>query len=283
MVDPFLSGLPDPTVIEEVSFENILAAMKADIIGRHPEIEPVLSLESSTTVKVMQVAAYRETVIRSRINDAARANLLAFAEDSDLDHVGAGMSPPVARLFGEEDDRFRSRILDAVRARNAGSVNRYRLVAMSADLHVANAIAYRDGRSPTVYVAILSDALDGSASSGLIGTVQAAFDLPENRMVNGQVVVLSAVTSVVNVVAQITTVPGMPAALLASAEKALRDAWASEGGLGRDLTRDWIKARLQIPGIYSVVVSQPVADIIKPPYEAASLGTVTLTEAGENT
>jgi len=154
---------------------------------------------------------------------------------------------------------------------------------MSADLHVANAIAYRDGRSPTVYVAILSDALDGSASSGLIGTVQAAFDLPENRMVNGQVVVLSAVTSVVNVVAQITTVPGMPAALLANAEKALRDAWASEGGLGRDLTRDWIKARLQIPGIYSVVVSQPVADIIKPPYEAASLGTVTLTEAGENT
>jgi phage-related baseplate assembly protein len=230
----------------------------------------------------MQVAAYREMLLRSRINFAARANLLAYATGSDLDHVGANASPPVLRMYQEDDERFRARILDAVSARNTGSLARYRYVAMSADIRVANAIAYRDGRSPTVYVALLSTNIDGSADATLIATVQAAFERPENRMVNGAVVVRSAVTAVVNIVAALTMVPGIPAAVVASAEKALRGAWAAEGGLGRDLTRDWIRARLQVPGVYSVDVSQPAADIIKPPYEAASLGTVTLTLAGEN-
>jgi phage-related baseplate assembly protein len=283
MADPFLAGLPDPTVVEEISFEAILASMKTDLIGRFPAIEPILALESSASVKVMQVAAYREMLLRSRINFAARANLLAYATGSDLDHVGANASPPVVRMYQESDERFRMRILDAVGARNTGSIARYRFVAMSADIRVANAIAYREGRSPTVYVAILSTNTDGAADAALIATVQAAFDLPENRMVNGAVAVRSAVTAVVNIAASLTIVPGMPNTLAATAEKALRDAWAAEGGLGRDLTRDWIKARLQVPGVYSVAVSQPVADIIKPPYEAASLGTVTLTIAGENT
>lgn len=283
MADPFLAGLPDPTVVDEISFEAIVASMKTDLVARFPSIEPILALESSAAVKVMQVAGYREMLLRSRINFAARANLLAYATGSDLDHVGANASPPLVRMYQESDERFRTRILDAVSARNTGSLARYRYVSMSADIRVANAIAYRVDRSPIVYVAIVSTNSDGAADAALIATVQAAFDLPENRMVNGAVVVRSAVTTVANIAASLTIVPGLPTNLAATAEKALRDAWAAEGGLGRDLTRDWIKARLQIPGVYSVAVSQPVADIIKPPYEAASFGTVTLTIAGENT
>lgn len=282
MADPFLVGLPDPTVIEEISFEAILDAMKSDLTARFPDIAPILALESSAAVKVMEAAAYRETVLRARINEAARANLLAYATGADLDHVGANASPPVARMYQESDERFRIRILDTVRARNAGSYNRYRKVAMDADIHVRDAIAYRLGRSPIVYVALLSDDPTGTASQALIDTVEAAFDLPDNRVVNGDVVVRSAVTAVSNVVASLTLTPGMPSSILATAEKNLRDAWATEGGLGRDLTRDWIKARLQIPGVYSVTVSAPAQDIVKPPYEAASIGTVTLTVAGEN-
>ena len=37
-----------------------------------------------------------------------------------------------------------------------------------------------------------------------------------------------------------------------------------------------------LPGVYSVAISAPAADVIKPPFEAASIGTVTLTAAGEN-
>lgn len=282
MTDPFLSGLPAPTVIQEILFETILTEMKTDLIARFPDIEPILQLESSAALKVMQVAAYRETLLRSRINDAARANLLAYATGSDLDHVGANASPSVARMYQEDDDRFRTRILYAARARNLGSFYRYPLVAMSADVNIKDAIAYRLGRSPVVYVAILSNSGTGAASQAMIDAVVAEFAKSENRMVNGEVVVRSAVTSVVNIVAALTFLPGQPTAILTNAETALRAAWSVEGGLGRDMTLDWIKARLQVPGIYSVSVASPSSDVIKPPYEAASIGTVTLTIAGEN-
>lgn len=283
MTDPFLSGLPAPAVIEELSFEAVLADMQADLVARFPAIAPVLQLESSVANKVMQVAAYRETLLRARANDAARANLLAFAAGSDLDHVGAGASPPVARMYGESDERFASRILLATKARNLGSEYRYPLIAMEADLTVAAAKAYRLDRDPTVYVALLSTDPGGIASPSLIAKVEAEFQKRENRLVNGDVEVRSAVTSIVNVAASLTLVPGQPASILANAEAALRTAWANEGGLGRDLTTEWIKARLQIPGVYRVAVTAPASDVIKPPYEAASIGTVTLTIAGENT
>lgn len=153
---------------------------------------------------------------------------------------------------------------------------------MSADIHVADALAYRVGRSPIVYVAIMSSDATGIAAPSLIAKVQAELDRPENRMVNGDVVVRSAVTSVVNISARLVLTPGSPEAIIAVAEKALRDAWVIEGGLGRDLTLGWIKARLQVAGVYSVAIDQPAQDEIKPPYEAASIGTVTIQIIGED-
>lgn len=282
MVDPFLENLPDPAVIEPLDFETILAAMENDLVARFPDIAPILVLESSAAKKILEVAAYRELTLRARTNDAARANLLAYAAGADLDHVGANSSPSVARMPGEDDDRFRRRILLTVRARNVGSEERYQLTALDADLRVADAIAYRAGRDPRVYVAILSTEAGGVATQGLIDVVSAAFALPFNRLVNGAVTVRSAVSSVADISASLTLVPGTPPTILATAEANLRAAWAREGGLGRDLTRQWIAARLQMPGIYGVNVITPDTDIVKPEYEAVSIGAVSLTVAGEN-
>ena len=278
-----LALLPKPQVIEELSFEAVLAQMQADLVVRYPDIAPILELESSVANTILEGAAYRETLLRARINDAARANLVAYATGSDLDHAGADASPPVSRMTGEDDDRFRTRILLTTMARNVGSEQRYRLVALNTDLSVKDAIAYRVGRSPTVNVALLSTASDGVASAGLITAVAATFALPENHLVNGDVNVLSAVTSVVNVAAALTLIPNVPSSVLAGIEASLRAAWLAEGGLGRDLTVDWVKARLMAtPSVYKAVVSLPVADVIVPPFQAASIGTVTLTIAGVN-
>ena len=282
MNEAFLLGLPDPAVIEELSFETILSAMKADLVSRFPEIEPILALESSAAVKVMEVSAYRELVLRARINDAARANLLRYATGTDLDHVGANASPPVARALAEDDERFRLRILLSSMARNTGSEHRYRLVALNASTEVRDAIAYRLGRDPTVNVAVLSTASDGVAGAPLLATVSAALSMPENRMVNGPIYVRSAVAAVMNITAALTVTPSTPSTVLAKAETALRDAWLAEGGLGRDLTLDWVRSRLMVPGVYAVAISAPGSSTIVSPYEAASIGTVTLTVAGEN-
>lgn len=284
MVDnPFLAGLPAPTVVEEIDFEAVLAAMEADLVERFPEIEPILALESSATKKNLEAVAYRETLLRARVNDAARANLLAFATGGDLDHVGANAQPPVARMLGEDDERYRERILLSGMARNAGSYERYKLVALNTSLEVKDALPYREGRDPTVNVAILATTVSGQAPASLLNAVKANLELPENLVVNGPVNVLSAVSAVVDITASLVLNAGVPASTTANAEAALRAAWAAEGGLGRDLTVDWIKARLMIAGVYSAAVAEPVADVVMPPHEAASIGTVTLTVAGENT
>ena len=44
MNEEFLAGLPNPRVIEALSYETILAAMKADLANRFPEIGPILAL-----------------------------------------------------------------------------------------------------------------------------------------------------------------------------------------------------------------------------------------------
>ena len=277
--DAFLAGLPEPGVIEEIDFEAVLGAMKTDLAARFPAISPILALESSAAVKVLEAAAYRETVMRARINDAARANLLAYATGTDLDHLGANASPPVARVFGETDARYRARILLTTMARNAGSIYRYRLVALNADPLVRDAIAYRLGKSPVVNIAILSYEAGGAASAGVLANVRAAFMLPENRLVNGVVVVGSAIAAIIDIAATLTLTPETPASVLPGLVVALNAAWATEGGLGRDLTLDWIKARLMARGVYAVAVTLPAATVVVPPYQAVSIGAVSLTAA----
>ena len=82
-----LSQLPAPDVVETLDFENILAAMLEDLQGRDPVFNALV--ESDPVYKVLEVAAYRETLIRQRVNDAARAVMLAYAAGPDLDHIGA--------------------------------------------------------------------------------------------------------------------------------------------------------------------------------------------------
>ena len=111
---PALDALPPPGVVETLDFERILDAHRADLLARHPEAAEVLALECEPLNKLLEAHAYRELLYRARVNDAARAHLIAFAQGSDLDHKGAFYD--VARLPGESDERYRQRILLRVRA-----------------------------------------------------------------------------------------------------------------------------------------------------------------------
>lgn len=103
-----LATLPAPQIIEPLDFEQILADLKADILARAPELAEVLALESDPIVKLLEACAYRELLYRARVNDAARAHLLAFATGGDLDHLAAQYG--VTRQDGEADDRLRTRL-----------------------------------------------------------------------------------------------------------------------------------------------------------------------------
>jgi len=85
-----LLDLSAPEVIEEFDFEKIkqrkldtfIALAKAKGIEYVPNV-------SDDVITMIEVDAYEEMLLRTRINNAIRASLLAFAKGSDLDHIGA--------------------------------------------------------------------------------------------------------------------------------------------------------------------------------------------------
>ena len=96
-----LSQLAAPDVVEEVDYETLLAERKATFVSLYPEeereaIARTLTLESEPIVKLLQENAYREVIWRQRVNEAARAVMLAYAAGSDLDQIGANAN--LARL-----------------------------------------------------------------------------------------------------------------------------------------------------------------------------------------
>lgn len=278
MID--LSALPPPTVIEEISFEAALAATKADLIARYPAIAPVLALESAVVSKLLEAVAYRELLMRARINDAARANLLAFAAGADLDHLGAFHG--VTRQIGEDDTRFVYRIILAQRDRNSGGTEpRYEFLAMTADPRVRLAAVYTEGRDPTVRVAIQSTDNNGVADAPLLAAVTAAVTAPAVRMVNDTILVEAATAVVANVSFKFWLKPEAPISAAAAIEPAVRAAWAVEGALGRDLVASWLAQQMHVPGIArieDIAPSRSIAAFNK----FVSIGTITGTNMGRD-
>ncbi|MCP3967439.1 MAG: hypothetical protein GY750_14680 [Lentisphaerae bacterium] len=64
-----LSLLPAPDVIETLDYELILAGMIADLQAKAPEFSALV--ESDPAFKILEAAAYREVILRQRVNDAS--------------------------------------------------------------------------------------------------------------------------------------------------------------------------------------------------------------------
>ncbi len=86
MID--ISKLPAPQIIEELDYETILSSMQEKLTELLPEWTAE-ELESDPANKILEVAAYREMLMRQRVNEAARACMLAFAAGTDLDNLAA--------------------------------------------------------------------------------------------------------------------------------------------------------------------------------------------------
>lgn len=128
-------------------------------------------------VKLLELAAYRDLQLRARVNDAAKALLLAHAQGSDLDQLAANVKlkrlvirpadpqalPPTPEVK-ETDDALRERIQLAYEGlTTAGPRNSYILHARNASALVADAAA--QSPSPAcVTVTVLGLEGDGSVA-----------------------------------------------------------------------------------------------------------------------
>src|SRR5690606_5214172 len=84
-----LSQLAAPDVVETLDYETILTERKATLVSLYPAdqqeaVARTLALESEPIVKLLQENAYREVIWRQRVNEAARAVMLAYAAGADL-------------------------------------------------------------------------------------------------------------------------------------------------------------------------------------------------------
>ena len=287
-----LSTLPAPDVIEELNFETIFAAMLADLQARDPVFDALL--ESDPAYKILEVAAYRELLLRQRVNDAARAVMLAYATGADLDQLGALLGvlrlvidegdaeavPPIPQVL-ESDTEFRRRIQLSLEGFSvAGPRGAYIFHGLSADANVLD-ISATSPDPGEVLITVLSRVGNGAASAPLLAAVNAALNDDAVRPLTDQVTVQSA--SIVNyhVHAHLYVYPGPDSSVVLTKALAALNAYIAQvHKIGQDVTLSGIYAALHQPGVQRVSLIQPTANVVISATQASHCTSINVTVAG---
>jgi phage-related baseplate assembly protein len=265
-----LSRLPAPNVIEPLDFETILAEQLADLEERDTEF--VGLQESDPAMKVLQVTAYRELKVRQRINEAARAVMLAYAMDADLDHLGALMDVPRLQIWPadpdkgkaavmEENEDYRRRIQLAPQGLSvAGPEGAYIFHALSSDGRVRNATATSPAPGHVV-VTILSHEGDGTPSPALLDIVAAYLAQDGIRPLTDYVLVRAAQIERYQVKAILYSFSGPDSTVVVAEARKRMEQYAKDAHqLGRVPTHSGIEAALHVPGVERVALATPTVD-----------------------
>jgi phage-related baseplate assembly protein len=276
-----LSKLAPPALVETVDFEVVFAEMLADVQSRFPAFSALV--ESDPAYKLMEVFAYRETLLRARVNDAARAVMLAYAGGPDLDHLAAlfGVErlviveadleavPPVAAVL-ETDTALRARVQLALEGfSTAGSRAGYVFHALSASGLVRDVSVTSPGPGE-VLIAVLSWEGDGTASPEIVDLVAAATSSERVRPLCSLVTVQSVALVEFEVSATLTIGSGPDSAVIVAAAQVALDAYlASARIVGGAIRRSALFAALHVAGVSQVVISSPSADVEPTDVEAA--------------
>lgn len=287
-----LSQLPVPSVIEAIDYEAILAAMLDDFQNRYPEFD--VPAESDPAYKILEVAAYREMLIRQRVNEAARAIMLAYAIDEDLDNLGAlfnvrrletdpgdpHATPPVPPSYEENAD-FRRRILLSLEGLSvAGPEGAYIYHALSADGGVLDASA----TSPTpghVVLTVLARIGNGTPSPALLDKVAAAVNAESVRPLTDWVTVQGADVLSYVVEATLYFYPGPDRSVVMAEANAMAQAYVeAQHRLGLDVTLSGIYAALHRPGVQRVELKSPMTNLVVNRQQAAYCTAITLKDGG---
>lgn len=274
-----LAELPAPSIVEVLSFEGVLADLKADLISRLPDLAEAMALESEPVAKLLEVVAYRETILRQRVNDAARANMLAFSTGTDLDNLGAlfgvvrgvvqeadaNVTPPVLEVL-ENDDRLRARIQLSLEGQaSAGPTGAYTFHGLSADSDVKD-IGVVSSTPGQVDITVLSRIGNGAPSAELIAAVATALNDDDVRPLTDLIVVQPATIIAYTVEASLTLFDGPDSSLVVEAAESAVEAYVEDHHrLGHDITISGLHAALHQAGVQNVALTLPATDLVIAP------------------
>ncbi|HCE6433875.1 baseplate J/gp47 family protein [Pseudomonas aeruginosa] len=295
-----LSLLPAPSVVEPLDYEQIFAERKAYAVSLWPanqqaEVAATLELESEPLTKLLQENAYRETIWRQRVNEAALATMLASAKGADLDQVAANYNvqrlvvtpgdpsavPPVAEVL-EDDDSLRERAQMAWEGLStAGPRNSYIFHARAADGRVGDASAVSP--SPAVVVVTVQAAQgNGSAPADLLAIVDAYLNDADRRPVADRLTVQSAqvLEYCVDATLYLATIGPESEPILDAARARLTAYVHQRRRLGMEVSESAVHAALHVEGVSKVTLSN-WSDIAATPAQAPYCVGITLTLGDE--
>lgn len=284
-----LKKLPAPKVVQELSYETLLTKRKEKFLSLQESDEmrqhwqARLQLESEPVVKLLEENAYLELLLRTNINESAKAVMLVYATGSDLDQLGAlfgvtrliiqaedlKSNPPSPAKY-EDDERFRTRIQMSLEGlTTAGSRASYEFHALSTSAKIKDV----DVTSPTagtVKVAILSTEGQGTADGDLIKAVKEQLNAEHIRPLTDTVLVESAVILTYEIQATITLYPSvLENVVMGNVNQAITSYANKQHSLGIDITRSGIYAALHQEGVQNVKLTKPMDDLIVQPHQAA--------------
>lgn len=240
-------------------------------------------LESDPVTKQSEIASYRELLIRQRINDALAANLLALSTGSDLDHIAAFYD--VKRLAGESDDAFRVRVQLSIRGWSPGTAEYYEFQVRSASNQIRDVLVdvpdvQEIDKKGWIYISIMQNGGDGSASAELLATVRNHLHDTRIRLINDTLIINSVELVPIDLTATIYLLPGALPGTLERIEASLPLSFDQARGLGWDVTRSWFTTALQQPGVKRSELSIN-ADIPIAAHQCAYLRSFTPQPGGE--
>jgi len=296
-----LSLLPPPDVVEQLDYERILETRKARIIALfaaedRDAVAKTLALESEPLTIQLEENAERELILRQRVNEAARAVLLAFAKGADLENIAAEygvqrltiraedltVSPPVEAVM-EPDDELRDRAQLAWEGLStAGPRGAYEFHARSAHGQIADASAISPDPCD-VLVSILSREGDGTASDTILTAARSALNDEDIRPMGDRVAVKSSVIRRYNVRATLHLKGQGPgrSVTTATANASISAFVNRPRRQGISVWRSALIAALHVEGVDHLVLHEPAADILLQPTEAGTCIAVSVDVAGD--
>ncbi|CAE6755002.1 baseplate J/gp47 family protein [Paraburkholderia haematera] len=292
-----LSQLPSPDVVETIDYETLLAVRKARLVSLYPaaeqaDVAAALELESEPMAIHLQENAYREIVLRQRVNDAARAVMLAYAMDSDLEQLAAffdikrlTLTPAdpangVAAVMESNTDLRKRTQLAPQGFSVAGPEGAYISHALNTDGRVLDASAISPAPCE-VLVTVLSRDGDGTAPKDLLDAVAANLQADDVRPLTDKVTVQGATINRYAVCADLVFFSGPDRSVaLAEARKRMATYTTEMHKLGMEITLDGIYAAARPAGVQKVILRSPLADIPASKAQAPYCTSIDLRDGG---
>lgn len=269
-----LSDLPAPLVVENISFDAILAVRKATLVEefRTRGVDyDVDMLETDSATIQQRVDGGREVLVRQKINDAAKATMLAFATGSDLDHLAALygisrrlISPATASAAAvyESDAELRRRVQIAPEAlTTCGSEASYvhhALEAAPALVDVVPLVGATASGEKQVRVVCLDRGPTGIPSPETLEACRARLTRTDVRPMTVPVSISGPAVVTYDVVMRLVIPAGPDPSLVRSAAlTAVTALVAARRGLGVDVLRQAVEAAGRVSGVERVILDAP--------------------------